>query len=328
MPSTISSNRYNKDTNSNINLFDLQAATGRAYNLNDYRGKAGVPATGAVSFSDLRGFVSTADETSQYLVPGQGTSDSTYENYWIYARYRSSSWGNGYYGSWYNGGTVSNAYVPASGLGYYYNGNTGGYNWGVEFPRSASGQSNMVIAVIFNTKIHMYIGNLASSTEKAMAFGHIGLRQRDSGNNAVAGLSNVVPFNIFVGQSVFTTGYPDIENSIFRTTTRSYLKGIWITGNNLYWGTLTTSPFQTGAAMSAASATQILSSSTTYHINNTIGLGLGYHYDDTQAAQYLPVLQMYDIGVRNVKSYPYYSTSILDTSQLTDNTVAVPSFLT
>lgn len=327
MPSTIT-NRYNKVTNSNINLYDAATAIGGSYNLNYFRGKAGTSATSAISFSDLRGIVNTAAETSQYIVPGQGTSNNTYENYWIYARYRSTSYGAGYYNPWFNGGTISNEYVPATGLGYYYNIDTGGYNWGVEFPRSSFGYNNPVIAVIFNTKIHMYIGDLASATEKAMAFGHIGNKMRDSSNNITAGLVTVFPLNIFVGQNVFTSVEVGIESSIFRTNTRSYLKGIWITGNNLYCGTLTTSPFQTGLPMSAISATQILSSSNTYHINNTIGLGLGFHYDDFQEARFFPLLQMYDVGIRNVKSYPYYSTSILDSSQVTDNTVAVPSFLT
>lgn len=329
MPSTFAG-RYNKETNSAIDLNAVNGNTSIGLNMNAYRGKSGVPDSGPVSFSNLRGMYNTSNISNRYAVPGQSTSDNSYEDYWIYASYKSTSYGGGYYTSWYVGGTVNGDYRPHTQLSQWINPDTGQYlfsyaaTWHNPYP---SPRGNAVLAGLFNRKYHIFAGDMQTSgTERALAFGYIHLKFQTPGGAVQSGISTYNPFNLLMGQKYQTNVDPNIELGLFRTTSRSYMKAVWITGGTTYIGTLYTSPFNSGAALSAYSSYAVLSSSTSRHINNTIGIGWAAHYGDNGSSGYYPVLGFYDIGLRNARfKSTAFNTAVRD-ADVTDNTDDVSPF--
>ena len=329
MPSTFAG-RYNKETNSLIDLNAVNGNTSIGLNMGAYRGKSGVPDSGPVSFSNLRGMYNTSNIANRYAVPGQSTSDNSYEDYWIYASYKSTSYSGGYYTSWYVGGTVNGDYRPHTQLSNWLNPDTGQYlwsyaaTWHVQFP---SPRGNTVIGALFNRKYHIFAGDMQTSgTERAIAFGFIHNKYQTPGGAVVGGISTYNPFNLLMGQRYQTNVDLANENGLFRTTSRSYLKATWITGGSTYIGTLFTSPFNSGAALSASASYLVLSSSTARHINNTIGMGWAQHYGDNGPGGYYPVLGFHDIGLRNARfKSAAFNTAVQD-SDVTDNTDDVIPF--
>ena len=331
MPSTFAG-RYNKETNSLIDLNAVSGNTSIGLNMGAYRGKSGVPDSGPVSFSNLRGMYNTSNIANRYAVPGQSTSDNSYEDYWIYASYKSTAYGSGYYTSWYVGGTFNGDYRPHTQLSNWLNPDTGQYLWSYAatwFSPWPSPRGNTFIGGIFNRKYHIFAGDMQTSgTERALAFGYIHLKLQTPGGASVAGLSLYNPFNLLMGQKYQTSVDLNIELGLFRTTSRSYMKGVWITGGSTYIGTLFTSPFSSGAALSASSSYLVLSSSTSRHINNTIGMAWGCHFFDGIPGGYYPVLGFHDVGLRNARfKSTAFNTSVWD-PDVTDNTDDVNPFET
>lgn len=328
MPSTLPG-RYNNVSNSNIDLGAVNTATTGGTDMNSYRGRSGIPASGQVSFSDLRGVFKTTTNTNLYIVPTQSNGDNTFEQYWVYTQYRNGSYGSGYYSNYYPTGATQFAYVQYTALTFQYNLDTGGYNWGYYFTdRSQNDGGNYILAALMNKKTLMFTGNLNDTTrEFAIASGFIGNKYRTSGFSvapvATYGIDYLLNGNVSIGSIE-----PDNQNGIFRTNTRDYLKAIWITGGNLYFGTLYTSPFNSGGALSGYTSSLILSSGNSYQMNNSLGFIWGQHYGSDQPSGYYPLLQWYDVGLRNATVLDSPLATYLTNDTAVDNTTAVLPFNT
>lgn len=345
--------RYNNESKSNINMSDVNTATTIGNSLSDYRGVAGIPSTGPVSFSDLRGVF----KTSNYVTNGYAIFTSNISNYYLSSFLGTSP-------------VVSTTTDPGNFADEYFYTRSAGYadyagpddtsaltgSWGYWNDPWAGGShygflGNQRGNALTNTRhgaletmafpgYTLFVGTI-DGVERAYGLGMIG-----QGTINVANMTSTYPsftavaFNMTIGNSYLNKWFiSDTAGTLrnkFRTSTRTVLNGIWQkTDNSIHLAVLDTAPFINGTAITATNGSAQIYTSGAFaarHINNQISFGFQY---ETPGANWLqanygsniePIIMYYDVGVRNLR--PDTALYKRGYTELVSSTNMVPPFNT